>query len=124
MKGKRKKIGFSYAWKGLRDIYKNELNFRIHLVAALLVVIVSIFLPLSALEWVLIIFAIGFVLVVEIINSIIERMMDYLKPEYHPTVRFIKDAAAGAVLVTAIVAVLIGIIIFLPKLYVLLSALL
>ncbi|WP_197046690.1 diacylglycerol kinase [Oceanobacillus salinisoli] len=117
MKGKRRKIGFSYAWNGLKDIYQSEFNFRIHVTIAFLVFFFGVVFQLTKMEWIIVISVIGFVLVVEIINSVIERIIDYVKPEYHPHAKFIKDAAAAAVLISAAVAAIIGIIIFFPKLY-------
>ncbi|WP_245831768.1 diacylglycerol kinase [Oceanobacillus senegalensis] len=117
MKGKRKKIGFIYAWNGLKEIYKTEFNFRIHLCAAILVIIVSVVLQITLIKWAIVMLVIAFVLVAEIINSAVEKMIDFIKPEYHPVAGVIKDVAAAAVLLSAIFAVIIGIIIFLPELY-------
>jgi len=119
LKDKKKFIGFSFAWNGLREAAKLEKNFRIHLIFTVIVIIAGFLFKLSLLEWALIILVIGFVLAAELINTVIEKMIDYMKPELHPTAKLIKDYAAGAVLTAAITAVLIGIIIFLPKLYIL-----
>lgn len=117
LKGKKRGIGFSFAWNGIVEAVKQERNFQIHIAAALLVVIAGIILRLSILEWVPLILVIGMVLVAELINSAIEMAIDYIKPEIHPQAKVIKDIAAGAVLVTAIVAVIIGILILFPKIY-------
>ncbi|WP_164216174.1 diacylglycerol kinase family protein [Virgibacillus sp. YIM 98842] len=117
MKDKKKSIGFSYAWNGLREAAKLERNFRIHLLFAVLVIISGFLFKLAPSEWAIIIFVIGFVLVTELINTVIEKVIDYIKPDIHPTAKLIKDYAAGAVLAAAITAVLIGLIIFVPKLY-------
>jgi diacylglycerol kinase len=119
LKDKKKSIGFSFAWNGLREAAKLEKNFRIHLIFTVIVIIAGFVFKLSLLEWALIILVIGFVLAAELINTVIEKMLDYIKPELHPTAKLIKDYAAGAVLIAAITAVLIGIIIFMPKLYIL-----
>ncbi|MFA1820445.1 diacylglycerol kinase family protein [Virgibacillus oceani] len=119
MKDKNRAIGFSFAWNGLREAAKLEKNFRIHLIFTVIVIIAAFVLELSRLEWALIILVIGFVLVAELINTVIEKTIDYMKPEIHPTAKLIKDYAAGAVLITAITAVLIGVIIFIPKLLIL-----
>lgn len=119
-KGKKGHIGFLHAFAGLIGVWKSEWNFRFHSFAALLVIIVGFMLSLTIMEWVLISFAVGLVLISELINTAIEKTIDYLKPEYHPSARFIKDAAAGAVLVSAIVAVVVGLLIFLPKINILL----
>ncbi|GAB3795393.1 diacylglycerol kinase family protein [Virgibacillus kimchii] len=119
MKDKKRSIGFSFAWNGLKQVTKLERNFQIHLVFAVIIIIFGFLFQLTRLEWAIIIFAIGFVLVTELINTVIEKVIDYIKPDIHPTAKLIKDYAAGAVLVTAITAVLIGMIIFVPKLYIL-----
>jgi diacylglycerol kinase len=114
LKDKKGYIGFSYAWNGFMEVIK-ERNFRIHLVAALFVIVVGLYVELVLIEWALIILVIGIVLISEMFNSVIEQMIDYIKPEIHPTAKLIKDIAAGGVLVSSIIAVIIGLIIFLPK---------
>ncbi|HLR07999.1 MAG TPA: diacylglycerol kinase family protein [Bacillota bacterium] len=110
-------IGFSFAWHGLAFMLKTERNFRIHLTVALLVVISSYFFQLTKVEWLFVIFSIGIVLVSEIFNTTVEKTIDYIQPDIHPAAKQIKDAAAGGVLVAAITAAIIGIIIFLPKIF-------
>lgn len=117
LKGKKKGIGLSFAWNGIVEALKQERNFQIHIAATVLVVAAGIVLHLSMLEWITIILVIGLVLVTELINSAIEMLIDYIKPEIHPQAKVIKDIAAGAVLVTAAVAVIVGILIFIPKLF-------
>ncbi|WP_010650922.1 diacylglycerol kinase family protein [Oceanobacillus massiliensis] len=115
LKDKRKIIGFSYAWNGLKEIVRSERNFRIHLTVTVLVIITGLLLHLSALEWGIIILTIGLVLTAEVTNSAIEKTIDYLRPEIHPSAKVIKDVAAGAVLVAAVISVVIGVLIFWPK---------
>nr|WP_246001090.1 diacylglycerol kinase family protein [Oceanobacillus piezotolerans] len=114
---KKRNIGFSYAWSGIKQAFQEERNFRIHLVSAILVIMTAGMLRFQVLEWAILILVIGQVLVAELINSAIERMVDYFKPDYHPAAGFIKDVAAGAVLVAAIIAIMVGSFLFLPKLY-------
>jgi diacylglycerol kinase len=117
LKDKNKKgVGLSFAWNGVIEALKHERNFQIHIIATVLVVVSGVGLQLSILEWTTIILVIGMVLVTELVNSAIEMLIDYLKPEIHPQAKIIKDIAAGAVLVSAIVATIIGILIFFPKL--------
>lgn len=115
--GKKRRIGFSFAWNGIVEAIKAECNFQFHLIAAVLVIAAGFVLHLSLIEWVMIVLVIGLVLTVELINSAIERIIDYVKPEIHPAAKIIKDTSAGAVLITAIIAVIIGFLIFIPKLY-------
>ena len=107
---------FSYAFKGLYDLVKSEPNARIHLVATIAAVSAGIFFRISNTEWCIILIVIALVWAAEAINTVIEKLVDHLFPEYHETARIVKDIAAGAVLVCAIVALICGLIVFLPKL--------
>ena len=113
---------YAHAFNGLKILLKEEHNARIHLVAAILVVIAGVVLKISPIEWIAIVFAIGFVFTAEIINSSIENIADFISPEKHEKVKKIKDLAAAAVLISAVTALIIGLIIFLPKIEKLLLA--
>lgn len=115
MKESKKGIGLKYAWAGLITTLKYERNVRIHLFAAIIVLIFSLLLKINRFEWLFIILAISLVLISELINSVIERLIDYLKPERNIHAKEIKDISAGVVLLATFTAVIIGIIIFLPK---------
>lgn len=106
---------FGYAFAGLKRFFLTEHNVWIHSVAAVITVIISFLLKISAFEWVGVLFAIGLVLVAEAFNTCIEKIMDRVVPGQDENVKYVKDLAAGAVLIAAIVAVIIGVIIFLPK---------
>ena len=97
LKDKRKKIGFAYAWNGLKEVISKEYNFRIHLIAAFLVIIAGMIFRLSAVEWAIITHRRRFCASQEMVNSIVERIIDYVKPEYHIQAKLIKDIAAGHV---------------------------
>ncbi|GAA4078914.1 diacylglycerol kinase family protein [Amphibacillus indicireducens] len=112
---KKNRVGLRYAINGLKYAFKNEINIRIHFLIALLVLIAGFVLTISVLEWVLLLLMIGFVITAELLNTAVETMLDYLAPQWHPMAGSIKDLTAGAVLVTSIVAFIIGLIIFLPK---------
>lgn len=118
---RKKSIGFSYAWNGIVEMAKSERNFRIHLLATIVVLLLGIIVKLSFLEWMIALFAIGMVLVVETTNTAVEKLIDYLKPDIHPVAKTIKDIAAGAVLIASITAFVIGCLLFIPKLYNLLT---
>ncbi|WP_104381075.1 diacylglycerol kinase family protein [Sphingobacterium sp. HMA12] len=107
---------FSYAFNGLKIVGREEHNFRIHLVAAILVIILSCLLRISRYEWLAVIFSIGFVLVCELLNTAIEHLADFICQEKNPSIKKIKDIAAAAVLLSSLTALLIGLIIFIPKL--------
>lgn len=105
---------FKYALIGLGHIVKSERNARIHLVVALIVSAAALALDLPAAELVAIFFAIMTVFIAEIFNTVVEKMLDLMHPEQSPKVALIKDMAAGAVLVTAVGAAIMGFVIFSP----------
>jgi len=105
---------FQFALLGLKKVFLQEQNFRIHSGIALLVIILGLYLGLSVWEWIIIILLIALIFILEIINSIFERLLDLIKPRIHEYVGDIKDMTAAAVFVGAIIAVIIGVIIFLP----------
>ena len=108
---------FSYALKGIRLLFGSEINARVHLVFTFCVVGAGFFFSINSTEWSLIILAIAMVLSAEAMNTAIEFLTDLVSPEYHDLAKKTKDLAAGAVLITAIGAALIGAIIFLPKIF-------
>lgn len=114
----RKRLkSFVFAFAGLNILQKEEHNFRIHLAAAIMVIAAGFIFGISLFEWIAIILAIGFVFVVEIFNTAIENITDFISPDENPSIKRIKDMSAAAVLISAIVAVIIGLIVFLPKVY-------
>ncbi|CEI84174.1 Undecaprenol kinase [Oceanobacillus oncorhynchi] len=115
LKDKKRVVGFRYAWAGLKTVVKKESNFQLHLAAMTIVVAAGFFFHLSLIEWAVILLTIGLVLITEMINSVIERVMDFIQPGYDERIKEIKDIAAGVVLVTALISVVVGILIFGPK---------
>lgn len=105
---------FRYAFAGLKFLMA-ENNARFHVFVAVIVLSAGFYLKLSATEWTIIITQIGLVLVVETLNTSIEKLCDFVSPEYHQLIGKVKDLAAAAVLIMSIVAVIVGIVIFLPK---------
>lgn len=106
---------FSYAIKGLQTTVKYEHNTWIHLFATVMVIVFGFVYELTTFEWCWITLAIGLVVVTEILNTAIEHLTDLVSPEFHPLAKKTKDAAAGAVLIASIIAVIIGLLVFLPK---------
>ncbi|MFA5326546.1 MAG: diacylglycerol kinase family protein [Prolixibacteraceae bacterium] len=106
---------FGFAFNGLRIMIKEEHNFRIQLIAAFCVLVAGFVFHLSEFEWIAIIFSIGFVFALEIINTSIENMADFISPEKNEKIKLIKDLASAGVLIGAITAVVVGLIILLPK---------
>jgi len=108
---------FYYAIKGIYYTINTQGNAKIQLFFALLVILAGIFFELALQEWLIIVFIIGFVLSLETFNTALEELVNFVSPEYHKQAGLVKDIAAGAVLIGAITALLIGNIIFLPKIY-------
>ncbi|SFG65003.1 diacylglycerol kinase (ATP) [Pedobacter insulae] len=106
---------FVYAFNGLVYAFKTQLNFKIHCVAALLIVALGWWVGLSNTEWPLIVIAIGLVIVAELFNTGIEVLVDLVSPQQHPKAGAVKDIAAAAVLISAIIALAIALFIFVPK---------
>ncbi len=107
--------GFYFAFNGIKYAFRTQLNFRIHGFLALIVIFLSYFLEIALYEWLWIIFAIALVLIVELINTAIETLVDLVSPEFNVKAGLIKDISAAAVLIAAFFAVLIGFIILFPK---------
>lgn len=114
---------FVYAWRGIREAVSCERNLKIHVAAAALAVILAFIFKLSATEWLFILFAVGGVISLELVNTSIEKVVDLVTDKYHPLAERAKDVAAGAVLIYACLSVIVGLVIFLPKIYALLSGL-
>lgn len=108
----------THAWRGISIMLKTTHNAWVHLFFAALAVYLGFLLCISSLEWVAIVFAIGFVFVAEAFNTAIEIDIDLTSPDFHPYARDTKDVASGAVLLSVFVAILVGLIIFLPKIIV------
>ncbi|GGH07099.1 diacylglycerol kinase family protein [Pedobacter zeae] len=108
---------FKYAFNGLKLFFINDHNGRVHLFAALAAIALSFYLKISRIEWIAVLSVISMVFVAEIINSSIEKLADVVSPDYHPKIKVVKDLAAAAVLVAAILAAAVGAIVFIPKLF-------
>ncbi|WP_042145979.1 diacylglycerol kinase family protein [Paucisalibacillus sp. EB02] len=117
MEGKKKSIGFKYAVNGLREVFKSERNFRLHLFSTIIVIIAGIFYEIHYTEWTAVVVVVGLVITAEILNTAIEEIINYVKPEIHPAAKKIKDLAAAGVFMAAITALIVGLIIFLPKVF-------
>ncbi|MEQ8303475.1 MAG: diacylglycerol kinase family protein [Cyclobacteriaceae bacterium] len=113
---KRRLKSFTFAFAGLRALFFNEDNAWIHLGAAIASIVLGFYFQISAYEWMVVVFAIGFVFSMEIVNTAIERLADFATQEIDDRIKTIKDLSAAAVLVSAITALAIGLLVFLPKL--------
>jgi diacylglycerol kinase len=120
--GTRRATSFRAAFTGLRRLATSERHFQLHLIAATCAVVIAAFLDFSILEWEILIVTIGLVLVAEGLNSAIERAIDTTTPGFHPLAKAAKDIAAAAVLIAAITSVIVGLLLYGPKLWALLIA--
>ena len=109
------------AFQGWLHFFRTETNGRIQGVITLLVVLAGFFFGISAQEWLWILLCIGLVTGLEMVNTAIETLANRLHPDRHPDIKIVKDVAAGAVLWAAVVSVIIGAVIFLPKLLAIVS---
>ncbi len=103
---------FKYAITGIKSAVKNEQNLRIHFLVAAIVLVLAFFLKIPKIEFIVLILIITLVIISELFNSVVEYIVDLITSEFHPLAKLAKDVAAGAVLFTAIVSVIIGILIF------------
>lgn len=101
--------GFVFAWNGITYAVKTQLNFRFHLAAAVWIIAFSLFYDLSAAERGVLFLAIGAVIALELVNTAVEKAVDLCTPEKNPLAKAAKDTAAGAVLVSAVTAVCVGV---------------
>lgn len=108
---------FYYALNGIKYSFKNEFNFKIHLLASIIVVILGIVFSISNIEWMIVIACMATVLMAELFNTAIENLCNKIEPNMHPQIKIIKDVSAAAVLVVAIAAAIIGLLIFIPKIF-------
>ena len=107
---------FGYAFQGIFNAIRTERNIKIHCAAAILVTIFGIWLQISKTEWMICFILFGLILALELVNTAVEATVDLFTEERKPLAKKAKDAAAGAVLIVAIFAAVIGILIFIPKL--------
>jgi diacylglycerol kinase len=105
-----------FALNGLLSLLENEHNSRIHLIAAMAAIIMGIIMKLDHYEWSLLVIVIGIVFLTELLNSSLESLADLIDPEWNQLIMKAKDYGASAVLISAIVAILVGGLIFIPKL--------
>jgi diacylglycerol kinase (ATP) len=109
-------LSFSYAFTGIKQFISSQHNAWIQVSVALLVILAGFLFSLNPMEWCTVLFCIGLVLALEAVNTSLEELADALHPEIHEGIRKVKDIAAGAVLIAALTAIIIGLIIFVPHL--------
>lgn len=107
--------GFVYAYQGLRYAFSTQINFKVHVFAALCAITLGLYLHLNVNEWLWICTAILVVLFVELLNTAIEVLVDLVSPEFNYKAGIIKDISAAAVLIAACFALTVGLFVFLPR---------
>ncbi len=107
---------FRYAWQGLKYCIRRERNFKIHCLAAVLVLIAAWWYQVNAIEGILLLLVTVLVMLTEMFNTAVERLADIIAPQYHPAAKIAKDVAAGAVLLAAVAAVLTACILIYSRL--------
>ncbi|WP_318308671.1 diacylglycerol kinase family protein [Flagellimonas crocea] len=114
-KNRIKSVG--YALRGMLLLLRTEPSIKIQFFITLIVVAFGFYFQISSTEWILQLLAIGLVMGVEGINTAIEKICDYIHPQLDPKIGFIKDISAGAVMIVSIIASIIGLIIYIPKIF-------
>lgn len=112
---KKRLDSFRHAFRGVGQLFASTPNARIHLVMAIAAVALGFAFTISHGEWIAVIIVIGLVISLEALNSAIEVLADYITKEQHPNIKRLKDMAAASVLISALAALIVGLIIFLPK---------
>jgi diacylglycerol kinase len=107
---------FRYAFNGFIHLFKNENNFKIHILATLLTILIGFWVQFSYIEWIIIVFCIGLVLIIEGLNSAIEKTIDLISPEFDTRAGIAKDISAAAVLIATILAIVVGMIVLIHHL--------
>jgi diacylglycerol kinase len=112
---------FSYAFDGIKHAFRNEPNFRVHIALALLVSIVAFFLKFSPVEWAILAVTIFLVISLEMVNTALEAVVDLVSPEIREMAKVAKDVTAGAVFFSALLAISVALLLFLPKVIIFLN---
>ena len=114
---KKRIRSFGYAGRGIRIVFGTEANMKIHFVISILIIISGFIFSISLTEWILCLLCFGLVIGAEMVNTALENLVNLVSPDYHPLAGKVKDIAAGAVLICAILSAIIGLMIFLPKIW-------
>ena len=109
--------GFKYAFSGLWYALRTQRNVRVHVSIAFLAILLGVVLRISAVEFALVFVAITGVFIAEMFNTVFELCIDLASPDYHPLAKIAKDVAAGAVLLSAMLSIIIGLFVFVPHIW-------
>lgn len=106
---------FRYAFKGVQYAFNSQLNFKLHFFAALFAVVLGCILDITRYDWLWIGLAVALVIMAELFNTALEELVNLVSPAYHPLAGKVKDMASAAVLCVAVLAAIIGFVIFVPR---------
>ncbi len=109
--------GFGFAFNGLWYVLRTQINMKVHILLGIVAIVLGVVLRISAIEFAIIILTIAGVLIAEMLNTVIELCVDLVSPQYHPLAKRAKDTAAGAVLLSAILAIVVALFIYGPHLW-------
>ena len=107
-------LSFKYAFEGIKDAFVEEPNLKVHFIVAFLVLLLGIFLKISRQDWLFLVITTGVVISVELTNTAIEWVVDSFVDKEHPGAKKAKDISAGAVLIVSIMAIFVGVLVFIP----------
>ncbi|MEI6948533.1 diacylglycerol kinase family protein [Paraflavisolibacter sp. H34] len=113
---KERLYSFKYAWAGIRAAFRTDHNTWVHFVLTAAALFLAVVLHISRVEWMVLVLVVALVWMAELFNTALEKTMDFISRDYHPQIKLVKDLAAAAVLITSIAAVIVGGLIFIPKL--------
>tara|TARA_B100001769_G_C21828725_1_gene450157 strand:+ start:287 stop:679 length:393 start_codon:yes stop_codon:yes gene_type:complete len=113
---------FRFAFNGLKSMIKNEHNSRVHFIALICVIGLGLFLKIELTDWIAITIVSGLVILTELLNTAVEKLADFVSPDLNKEIGLIKDYCAGAVLISALVSLIVGGVIFIPKIIALIKS--
>jgi len=113
----RQAIGktFINAFNGMQFFFKTERNGKVQAAVSIFVLLAGFYLKISSVEWIIVVICVAVVIALEMVNTALEHLCNMIQSEYHTVIKIIKDVAAGAVFFVSIISILVGAIIFLPK---------
>jgi undecaprenol kinase len=109
--------GVGFAFEGIISAIKTEPNLRFHIVAAVVILTLAAFFGFQRWEWIVLLLTISLVVVLELVNTAVEKTVDLVTDSIHPLAKLAKDISAGAVLISVIFAIVVGILLFYPYIY-------
>lgn len=119
-KGHSRRKSFAYAFQGVRTAFKREPNFKIHIIIAAAVLLLALFLQFNIVEWIILAFTIVFVITLELLNTVLEALTNLISPYVSSEAKVAKDVSAAMVLVASLLSVIVGLLLFIPKVLLLL----